>query len=162
MKLVKILKRITGGTAPCILLLVIASLVFTLTAPAIHASELQDNQAVLTQYMQTFQMDGFHIQLVMVDKKRLDTMMGNTTSVGASQLNPVTHYGVVWVLRRSEYTPEMFKSLHMHEQDEEWVAVDQRNTVVHELIHMIWRFCGVEETCVAMLAEAVVPHEDTK
>jgi hypothetical protein len=125
-------------------------------------TELQDNQAVLTQYMQTFQMDGWHIQLVLVDKKFLDNIIGSHNAVGGSQLNYETKYGVVWVLKRSEYTPEMFKSFKMNEQDEEWIIVDQRNTVVHELIHMIWKYCHIEEACVSMLAEAVIPHEDTK
>lgn len=127
-----------------------------------RADELTENKAVLTQYMHAFLMDSFHIQLVMVDKKFLDNIMRSKNAVGASQFNPATNYGVVWVLKRSEYGPKMFKSLGMNPQDDEWVIVDQRNTVVHELIHIIWRNCYQEETCVAMLAEAIVPHEDTK
>jgi len=142
-------------------LLLIASLVGILTVPAISASEQTDNQAVLTQYMHTFQMDGWHIELVMVDKKFLDTIMKDGHAVAASQLNYNTKTGVVWILRRSEYGPKMFESIGMKPQDDEWVIVDQRNSVVHELIHMVWRYCGNEEQCVAMLAEAIIPHEET-
>lgn len=124
--------------------------------------ELQENQAILTQYMHTFQMDGWHIQLVMVDKSFLDNVMKNKTALAASQMNMQTGYGVIWVLKRSEYGPKMFKALGMNPQDDEWVIVDQRNSVVHELIHIIWSYCGDTETCVGMLAEAVIPHEDTK
>lgn len=125
-------------------------------------SELTDNQAVLTQYMHTFQMDNWHIQLVMVDRKMLTALLGTDQVVGGNSLNPNTHYGIIWVLKRNEYGPKFFESVGMNPQDDEWVIVDQRNTVVHELIHMVWRHCTVEELCVAMLAEAVVPHEDTK
>jgi hypothetical protein len=127
-----------------------------------YASEQSDNQAVLTQYMHTFGMDNWHIQLVMVDKPFLDNVMHNKNSVAASQLNINTKYGVIWLLKRSEYGPKLFKSFGMNPQDDEWVMVDQRNSVVHELIHMVWRYCADTETCVAMLAEAVIPHEDTK
>lgn len=146
------------------LLLVTVSQVGTHTvlAQSAGASELHENQAVLTQYMHTFQMEGWHLELVMVNKKFLDNVMKNENAVAASQLNYNNKTGVIWVLKRSEYTAQLFKQLGMAEQDEEWIAVDQRNSVVHELIHMVWRYCGNEEQCVAMLAEAVIPHEDTK
>ena len=125
-------------------------------------NEFQENQTVLTQYMHTFGMDAWHMQLVLVDKKFLDTVMTNPNAVAASSLNPNTKYGVIWLLRRNEYGPKLFKQFGMNPQDDEWVIVDQRNSVVHELIHMIWRYCGQEEVCVSMLAEAVIPHEETK
>ena len=162
MKLVKRFVKNIMASGHRMFLLVIVSLVLILTAPAIHASELSDNQAVLTQYMHTFQMDGWHLELVMVNKKFLDNIMGNQNAAGASQLNYATKNGVIWVLKRSEYTPEVFKLFKMNTQDEEWIIVDQRNTVVHELIHMVWTYCRETETCVSMLAEAVIPHEDTK
>lgn len=130
--------------------------------PQAYAGELSDNQAVLTQYMKTFQMEGFHIELVMVNKKFLDTVMKNTNSVAASLLNYDTKTGVVWILRRSEYGPQLFKQFGMNPQDDEWVIVEQRNSVVHELLHMVWKYCDNEEVCVSFLAEAIIPHEDTK
>jgi hypothetical protein len=126
-----------------------------------QTNELKDNQAVLTQYMHTFQMDGWHIELVLADRAFIKSMMHGENTVGASELNFNTKYGVIWVMKRSEYTPEAFKSFQIPVQDEEWIIVDQRNTVVHELIHMVWRYCGNTEQCVSMLAEAVIPHEDT-
>lgn len=127
-----------------------------------QATELSDNQAVLTQYMKTFQMEGFHIELVMVDKKFLDTVMKNSNSVAASLLNYDTKTGVVWILKRTEYGPKLFKQFDMNPQDDEWIVVEQRNSVVHELLHMVWKYCANEEVCVSFLAEAIIPHEDTK
>lgn len=132
-------------------------------APTVQTSELQDNQAVLTKYMQVFHMDGWHMTLVMCDKKFLDTIMREKTAVGASQFNFNTLTGVVWVLKRAEYTPKVFMDLGYNQpQTASWIAADQRNTVVHELIHQVWKYCDHTEICVGMLSEAIIPHEDTK
>lgn len=147
----------TAASALRILPLVAVSLVAIHTVPVMRASELTDNQKVLTKYQHVFLMDQLHIQLVMCDRKLIQVMSGNPNAVAASIYNPNSHYGVVWVMTRSEYTHELFTSLDMKDMNASQIKADQRNSVVHELVHFIWDYAPSKEFAVQILTGAINP-----
>ncbi len=133
------------------------ALVLIVFAPNVSASELSDNQKVLDKYQKIFRMDNFHIELVMTTQHFIAKMSGNPNAVAASQFNPNTQYGVIYVMTRDQYIPALFEALDMKVQGNRWRAKDQRNSVVHELIHCIWNYAPSDEFAVSILANAVNP-----
>lgn len=131
---------------------------FLMLAAPLFASEQQDVDKVLRKYQTFFGMGDWtltvHLDTIEAIRKRI----GCSTCVAVSEWStdgpPYT--GEIWVARRSEYTPEFWRSFGMKPHNRKFAAKDQRNSVVHELVHALWRY-GSEEAAVSMLAGAINP-----
>ncbi len=70
--------------------------------------------------------------------------------------DPDPRLGELWVMKLSEYNPNYYKMFEYKRKSKRWARWDQRNSVVHELIHNVIRNAN-EEAAVAMLTNAINP-----
>lgn len=126
-----------------------------------QASEEAALQPTLTKYQKLFAMDGWKITLHVVPLSKVHSQCPKLQdAVACSEWtgNPATTdmTGELWIAERAEYTPELWEHYGVKPEDRRPAEVDQRNSVVHELLHVVWEYAQ-EEAAVAMIAGAINP-----
>lgn len=72
-------------------------------------------------------------------------------ATGMSSFSP-NKTGVIYVMLEDDYTPKIKKKMGIKN-----VRNDQQNTIVHELLHNIWRHSLSEEDGVSVISNGFVP-----
>ena len=105
-----------------------------------------------------FHMDNISLGLKLVSRKELKETM-KMEACGASFYDTTAQLpmGVIWVLRSDKYPKD--KTAHCGVSD---IKTDQRNTVVHEMVHFLMNFSPTEEQAVTLIANTIVPVKPLK
>jgi len=126
-----------------------------LCVPAV-AGEQQDLEKTLAKYKVLLGLGEWKVTLHMDTLKDIQDKC-QASCVAASLWDYQNMSGEMWVLKRTEYTPAFWsvystikpKGRHLAERD-------QRNSVVHELGHVVWQMAS-EEQGVTLFTSAINP-----
>jgi hypothetical protein len=123
--------------------------------------EVKTLQPTLTKYQHAFAMDSWKINLhvgTLGDIKRECPSLKDAVACGTWTGNPATGdmAGEIWVLQKDQYTDALWEHFGVAKDEQRPAEVDQRNSVVHELLHVVWEYAQ-EEPAIAMIAGAINP-----
>jgi hypothetical protein len=123
--------------------------------------EVKTLQLTLTKYQHAFAMDTWKINLhvgTLDDIKRECPSLKDAVACGTWTGNPATGdmAGEIWVLQKDQYTDALWEHFGVAKDEQRPAEVDQRNSVVHELLHVVWEYAQ-EEPAIAMIAGAINP-----
>jgi hypothetical protein len=123
--------------------------------------EVKTLQPTLTKYQHAFSMDTWKINLhvgTLDDIKRKCPSLKDAVACGTWTGNPATGdmAGEIWVLQKDQYTDALWEHFGVAKDEQRPAEVDQRNSVVHELLHVVWEYAQ-EEPAIAMIAGAINP-----
>jgi hypothetical protein len=127
---------------------------------AAYKKEKHDLESVYHKWSKTFHMDDWNVEVSPVPlaflKEYCPPDLNDPTALtcaAASDWSPWTHRGVMFVLQRSDYTADMKKYLR---QQHVSIWSDQRNSVVHEILHNVIEHAN-EEFAVRTLTGLINP-----
>lgn len=137
-------------------------LTFLLLAVAVFAGEQQDLDKQVNIWKSKFGMKDWTIVVTPVSVEELIKIHPAGPILGASQYDVESRSGVILVLRRADY-PEFKKSLILNgfevgKKDLVDPIKDQKDTVVHELLHNIFQNAN-QEFAVSELAHLLLEHK---
>lgn len=116
--------------------------------------EFRELEGLMRLYQQKFRMDKWKLTLHLTTHAVIDVSRPGAFAV--TEWDPENQEADIWIMRLAEYTPEFWIAHGIKPQSEEWARADQRDSVVHELIHGVIRYAD-EEAAVAMLTGAIRP-----
>lgn len=129
-----------------------------LAAGLAGAGELQDIQKDLARWQKAFQAEDIKVQLHVIPMGELLAAAQASADLpipegallfGMSTWDIGKMTGEMWVVDRASYTPEVLKRAGLRHSQ---IALDQEDTVVHELCHLLWDYAP-EERGVTLLAD---------
>lgn len=126
-------------------------LLFLLSASLMFASEQSDLEKQVKIWAPRFGMEDWTITVEAIPEYALQSFLGYFC-FGASTWDVDTKTGHILVLERSSYTKEMKEIGHIKH-----IKLDQKNTVVHEMIHNVVAHAE-DEFAVQVLTEQIVPE----
>lgn len=121
-----------------------------LIATCSFGGELQDLERTVEKWKPAFYMHDFEVHLHLVSLEQLRSLC-EKECVAASLFDVSAKRGEIFVLRRKDYSDAVKRQLRISD-----VKADQRNSVVHEMIHCLYRNMA-EESAVSVLAAALRP-----
>ena len=116
--------------------------------------EFRELEMLMHVYQHKFQMDKWKLTLHLTTHAVIDVTRPGAFAV--TEWDYEAREADIYVMRLAEYTPEFWKSYGLKPQTEEWNKADQRDSVVHELIHGVIKYAN-EESAVTMLTGAIAP-----
>lgn len=98
-------------------------------------------------------MENFHLTLHLDTVENIRTRIGNNPDGTPSRAVAMstwyiypdgTKQGELWVMKLSEYTPDFWRSVDRHPQSMSIAQLDQKDSVVHELLHCLIGYYNIE------------------
>lgn len=117
--------------------------------------ELQQVEGLMRIYQHRFKLDNWKLSIHLTTKAYILQRHGSP-AMAMSEWDVKTRTGEIWVMRLSEYTPEMWEEIGLNPQTDIWSKADQRDSVVHEMVHCVISYAD-NEAAVAMLTGAIAP-----
>lgn len=122
----------------------------------VFAGEQQDVEKVLAKYQVLLGLEEWKVVLHIDTLKNIQDKC-QASCVAASLWDYQSMSGEMWVLKRTEYTPAFWSVYAVIKPKGHHLAQrDQRNSVVHELGHVVWRMAS-EEQGVTLFTGAINP-----
>jgi hypothetical protein len=115
------------------------------------ASEASDLKHTLDKWRKPFHVQNWDITIKPVPIEMLEILHPNGRVLALSSFDPDKKEGIIFVLMRSDYTKETIKNNHIKN-----VKQDQRDSVVHELVHNIINHMD-EENAVVVITKIIKP-----
>lgn len=112
---------------------------------AVPAKEIRSVKATAVEWQHKLQIEEFHITVVVVPLAVLETI-NPTPCLAASTWDIEDREGMIFILRRADYTKEFMKRSGVHKSPK----ADQRDSVLHEMMHLIVEHMATEAAVVTI------------
>jgi hypothetical protein len=128
--------------------------VFLLLTASLFASETRDLERTTKIWQNKLGMAHWSIVIKPVPKIILENLLcpeGKSECLAVSKWDVHSQSGMIFVMMRDDYTKEMKKQMKLKS-----VKADQRDSVVHEMLHNLWAHME-EEHAMWVLSHALKP-----
>ncbi len=113
------------------------------------AGEKRDAEKVLHKYQHLLGFDSWKLAVHLDTFERVRAVCDQPTILACGVWE--SGKGDIWIAKRSEYTPEINK----------WTGrtpkADQRDSVVHEMVHIVLQLADSQEEAVVIITRAINP-----
>lgn len=123
-------------------------------APGAVDPEFRELEGLMRLYQKKFRMEKWTLTLHLTTHAVIEVSKPGAFAVTEWDYEDRT--ADLWIMRLAEYTPKFWIDHGVDPQTVEWAKADQRDSVVHELIHGVIRYAD-EEAAVSMLTGAIAP-----
>ena len=117
--------------------------------------EVEVLEKIKQKWMKKFYMEKWNVVLQIISSDQLQEICPYEVKycMASSSWDVHEKTGIIFVIRKQDYTNQMKDDL---KKDHSTVKADQRNSVVHEMVHNIWNHMP-EETAVQLLTGLLHP-----